>query len=128
MSTRVNQKKIKSSRKENVMCTYFTLWPMKKIFRKLKANESLVMTCLQAYRESLSPAIFLRVHANSKEISYLSWQNRYPNLKTASHMKLNIFLWTKLLKYLLVVKSVTATLSHLEGICFIRKRRLHFFQ
>ena len=35
ISTRVNQKKIKSSRKEYVMWTCFKFWPMKSIFRKL---------------------------------------------------------------------------------------------
>ena len=60
---------------------------------------------------------FLRVHSNSKEVFYLSWQNRYPNLKTTCHMKLKIFLWTKLLERLLLAKyltSVTAALRTLE--------------
>ena len=57
---------------------------------------------------------FLRVHSNSKEVSYLSWQNTYPNLKTTCHIKLKIFLWTKLLENLLLakyLKSVAAPLS-----------------
>ena len=33
---------------------------------------SLIMACLQIYRELLSLATFLRVHSNSKEVSYLS--------------------------------------------------------
>ena len=45
------QNKIKSSRKENDMWTYFKVWPMKNIFRKLQANKSLIMACLQIYRE-----------------------------------------------------------------------------
>ena len=56
---------------------------------------------------------FLRVHSNSKETSYLSWQNKYPNLKTTCHIKANIFLWPKLPKNLLLAKcfrSVTAAL------------------
>ena len=59
---------------------------------------------------------FLRVHSNSKEVSYLSWQNTYPNLKTTCHIKLNFFLWTKLLEHLLHAKyqiSVTAPLAAL---------------
>ena len=49
-----------------------------------------------------------------KEISYLSWQNIYPNLKTTCHIKLKIFLWTKLLENLLIAKyliSVTVPLK-----------------
>ena len=46
------------------------------------------MACLQIYRELLNLPTFLRVHSNSKELSYLSWQNTYPNLKTNCHMKL----------------------------------------
>ena len=67
----VNQKKIKTSRKKYVMSTCFKFWPMESIFRKLFANKSLVMTCLQIYREQLSLATFLRVHSNSKKVSYL---------------------------------------------------------
>ena len=39
---------------------------MKSIFRKLSANESLIMACLQVYRGLLSLVTFLRVHLNSK--------------------------------------------------------------
>ena len=73
------------------------------------------MACLQIYRELLSLTTFLRVHSNSKEVSYLSWQNTYPNLKTTCHIKLKFFLWTKLLENLLVAKyliTVTAPLSN----------------
>ena len=56
------------------------------------------------YRELLSLATFLRVHSNWKEVSYLSWQNTYPNLKTTCHIKLKFFLWTKLLENLLLAK------------------------
>ena len=71
------------------------------------------MVCLQIYRESLTLATFHRVHSNSKELSYLSWQNKYPNLKTINHIRPNFFLWTKLPKNLLLTKyllSVEATL------------------
>ena len=34
---------------------------------------------------------FSRVHSKSKEVSYLSWQNTYPNLKTTCHIKLKFF-------------------------------------
>ena len=78
INRRVNQKKIKSSRKEYVMWTCFKFWPMKNIFWKLWANENLILVCLQVYRESLSLVTFLQVYSNSKEVSYLSWQNKYP--------------------------------------------------
>ena len=41
-------------------------------------NESLIITCLQIYPELLSLTTILRVHSNSEEVSYLSWQNTYP--------------------------------------------------
>ena len=50
------------------------------------------MACLQIYPELLSFTTFLRVHSNSKEVSYLSRQNKYPNLKTTFHIKLKFFL------------------------------------
>ena len=65
----------------------------------------------------LSLMIFLRVHSNSKEVFYLSWQTTYPNLKTACHIKLKRFLWTWLLESLLLAKyliSITAPLTNLS--------------
>ena len=44
------------------------------------------------------------IDSNSEEISYLSWQNKYPNFKTTCHIKLKFFLWTKLLESLLLGK------------------------
>ena len=100
---------IKRRSKEDVK-----FWPMKNISQKLQANENLIMSCLQIYRELLSLATFLRVYPNTKEVSYLSWQNAYPNLKTTCHIMLKCLLWTKLLENLLLAKyliSVTAPLS-----------------
>ena len=71
------------------------------------------MACLQIYRELLLLSTFLRVH--SEEIYYISWQSTYPNLKTARHIKLKFFLWTKLLENLLVAEyliSVAVPLKH----------------
>ena len=73
----------------------------------------MILACLQIYQELLLLVTFLWVHSNSKVVSYLSWQNMYPNLKTTSHIKLKFFLWTKLLENLLLAKyliSVTAPL------------------
>ena len=50
----------------------FKFLSMKNISQKLLANESLIMACLQIYRELLLLATFLRVHSNSKEVSYFS--------------------------------------------------------
>ena len=75
------------------------------------------MACLQICRELLSLATFLRVHSNLEEVSYLSSQNTYPNLKTASHIKLKFFLWTKLHENLLLARyliSVAAPLRFLN--------------
>ena len=76
--------------------------------------ESLILACLQVYRDLLALVTFLQVHSNSKEVSYLSWQNTFPNLKTTCHIKLKFFWWTKLPENLLLAKyliSVTASLT-----------------
>ena len=46
------------------------------------------MDCLQIYQELSNLETLLRVHSNSKEVSNLSWQKTYPNLKTTCHIKL----------------------------------------
>ena len=74
------------------------------------------MACLQIYQELLSLTTFLRVHSNWKEVSYLSWQNTYRNLKTTWRIKVKFFLWTKLVENLLYTKyliSITAPLNFL---------------
>ena len=66
------------------------------------------------YRELLPLVTFLQVYSNSKELPYLSWQNKYLNLKTTCHIKLKCFLWPKLLECLLLAKYliyVAGTLS-----------------
>ena len=50
------------------------------------------MACLQIFQGLLSLATFLRVHPNSEQVSYLSGQNTYPNLKTTRYIKLKFFL------------------------------------
>ena len=61
----------------------------------------------------LTLTTFLQVHANSKEVSYLSWQNMYPNLKTTCHIKLKLFLWTKLLVKLFLAKYLISVAAPL---------------
>ena len=62
---------------------------------------------------------------------YLSWQNSYPNLKTTCHIKLNFFLWTKLLESLLLAKylvSVAArTARNSLNIGYFSKKFLFLF-
>ena len=75
---------------------------------------SLTVVCFQIYWELLLLVTFPRVHSNLEELSYLSWQNTYPNLKTSCHIELNFFLWTKCLENLLLAKfliSVEAPLT-----------------
>ena len=102
---------------------------MKNIFRKTQPNESLIMAFLQIYREKLSLATFLQVHSNSKEVSYLPWQNKYPGLKATCHIKPKFFLRNKLSKNLLLVKyliSVATALINvhsrgdLECLCLVK--------
>ena len=50
------------------------------------------MAYLQIYREQLSLATVLRVHSNSKEVSYLHRQNQHPDLKTTCPIQQKIFL------------------------------------
>ena len=86
------------------------------------------MACLQIYWELLSFATFLRVQSNSKEVSYLYWQNMYPNWKTTCYIKLKFFLWTKLLENLLLgkyLKSVSTTLSSCSSKMLINKTINH---
>ena len=72
------------------------------------------MACLQNLPRIIAAGEFSPSSSNSKEVSYLSWQNTTPNLKTTCHIKLKFFLWTKLLEYLLLAKyliSVAAPLG-----------------
>ena len=72
------------------------------------------MDCLQNLPRIIVAGEFSPSSSNSKEVSYLSWQNTTPNLKTTCHIKLKFFLWTKLLEYLLLAKyliSVAAPLG-----------------
>ena len=100
------------------MWTCFKFSPMKNIFRKLSANESLIMVCVQIYRGFLSFATFLRVYSNSKEVSYLSWQIAYPNLKATCHIKLKRLLRTKFMENLLLAKYRISIAGPLISSCY----------
>ena len=74
----------------------------------------MILAYLQIYRELLSLVTFLRAHSNSEEVSYLSWQNTYSNLKTTCYIKPKFFLLTKLLENLFLAKyliSVARTIT-----------------
>ena len=81
----------------------------------------MTIACLQICRELLLLATFLRVHSNSREVSYLSWQNTHPNLKTTFHIKLNFFLWTKLLENSLLAKYFVSVATALKNNVWIPK-------
>ena len=98
------------------MRTCFKFWPTKNLFRQLWGIQSLIVAWLQIYRELLWLATFFRVHSNSKEVSYLSWQNKYPNLKTTFYIKLSFFLWAKLVENLLLAKNVISIAAALRNI------------
>ena len=79
------------------------------------------MACLRIYRELLSLATFLRVHSNSKDVSYVSWQNTHHNLKTTCHIKPTLFLWTELLKNLFLAKYLISAAATLIDIALENK-------
>ena len=124
ISTWVHQKKIKSSTKERGCSRSrergLNFDPRKTFSENYKPMEFLIIACSHICRELLSLAAFIRVHSNSEEVSYFSWQNTYSNLKTACRIKLKFFLWTKnllLAKYLIFV----ATLLNLKTYDFHTK-------
>ena len=127
----INPKKIKGSREEYVTLVCFRFWPMKNIFLKLQANESLIMACLQIYREVLPLAIFLPSSFRLKRgilpllTKYLSYSEEMHILKTTCHIKLRFFLWTKLLEKLLLVKYLIFVAANL---ILLKKRHFSTFQ
>ena len=68
ISTKVNQKKIKGLSDEYITKTRFKSWPI--IFRKLLANKSLAMACLQNCQEKLFLTL-RRVHSNLEDLFHL---------------------------------------------------------
>ena len=111
------------------MWTSFEFWPMKNISENYKPMRVWLWL---AYRFTENYCCFLRVHSNSKEVSYLTWQNVYPNLKTACHIKQTFFLSTKLLENLLLPKYLICqcTFKDTSSGCFwsslLSRSFLHF--
>ena len=101
------------------MWACFKFWPMKNIFRKLYKPMRVWLWLVYKFTKNYCPSQLFWVHSNSEEVSYLSWQNTYPNLKTTCHIKLKFSLWTKLLENLLLTKyliSVTLPLIYCTDI------------
>ena len=84
------------------------------------------MTCLQIYQELLSFATFLRIHSNSEDVSYLFWQNTYPNLKTTRHIKQKFFSWTELLDNLFLANYLMFVSAPLRSIKFVNNGSIVF--
>ena len=93
---------------ENISCERALNFDQWKIFSE---SYKPLTVCLQIYREWMSLATFLRVHSNSKEVSFLPWQNKYPNLKTTCHIMPIFFMWTKLPKKLLLAKYLISAVA-----------------
>ena len=74
------------------------------------------MPGLQIYQVFLSVATFIRVCSNSKEVSYLSYQNTHPNLKTTCYNVLNKhFLENETPRELTTLISLAAALSSIQS-------------
>ena len=69
-----------------------------------------------------SVATFRQIHSNSKEISYLLWQNKHFNLKTTCYIKPQFFLWSKLFENSLFTKYLIYRLERAK-LCALRAFR-----
>ena len=101
-------KRILKVQEKNISCERALNFDQWKIFSE---SYKPLTVCLQIYREWMSLATFLRVHSNSKEVSFLPWQNKYPSLKTTCHIMPIFFLWTKLPKKLLLAKYLISAVA-----------------
>ena len=106
VSTRVNQKKIKSRR---MSCKCALNFDQCKTFFKNYKPMRVWLWLVYIFTEN-NCHLQLQVHSNSEEVSNLSWQNKYANLKTTCHIKLKFFLWAKLLKNLLLANYLSQQL------------------
>ena len=103
----LNKRRSKVQEK-NVSCERALNFDQWKIFSEnYKPMRVWLWLVYKIYRELLSLATFPPVHSNSKEVSYLSWPNTYPNLKTTCHIRLKFFLWTKLLENLYSMQNIS---------------------
>ena len=54
---------------------------LKYFFQKIQTDKRFAMTCLKNNQKYLANVSFLGVHSNSKEVSYLPWQDTFCKLK-----------------------------------------------
>ena len=116
MSTRVKIKrrsKVQEKNKSRERVLNFDHW--KKISENYEPMRVWLWLAYKFTKNYCRLRLFLRGHSNSRKVSYLSWQNTYPNFESTCHIKLKCFLWTKLKENLLLMKyliSVAATLIY----------------
>ena len=70
---------------------------------------------------------FFQVHSNSKEVSYLPWQNKYPKLKTTCHIKAKCFVWSEHLVNLHLVKYLISVAAALMKDVFVLNEWIKLF-
>ena len=101
--------------KKNMSCKrafHFDQW---KTFSKNYRSMRVWLWLVYKFTENCCLLRLLSKFIKTQKSYPISWQNKSPNLKTTCHMKLNFFLWTKLLENLHFAKyliSVTATLNY----------------
>ena len=87
---------------KNILCKCASIFDQWKTFPKTIGQWDFDFGLFSNLPRIIVIMSFLQIHSNSKEVSYLSWENTYPNLKTTCHIKLKFFLWTKPLENLLL--------------------------
>ena len=91
ISTRLNQKKIKSCRKK-MSCERALNFEQCKTFYESYKPVRVWLWLVRKLLKHTENYFRLRLFSEFiQEVSCLSWQNPYPNLKTTCHIKLNFF-------------------------------------
>ena len=102
ISTWVNQKKMKSSRKEYVMWTWLKFWPNEKHFPKTISQWEFDYDLFTNLLRIIVTCDFSQSYFKLRR-GILALLTKYvSNLKTTCHIMIKCFLWTKLLKNLLL--------------------------
>ena len=123
--TRVDKKKIKSSRKEHVIRTCFKFWPMKNIFENYKPMRVWHWRVYKFTENYCCLRLFSEFIQTQKK--YLYWKNRYPNLRSTGRIKLKLFLWTELLESLLLAKYLISVAANLTVIWSVKTKKWSCF-
>ena len=124
-TTRVDKKKIKSSRKEHVIRTCFKFWPMKNIFENYKPMRVWLWLVYKFTENYCCLRLFSEFIQTQKK--YLYWKNRYPNLRSTGRIKLKLFLWTELLESLLLAKYLISVAANLTVIWSVKTKKWSCF-